>query len=73
MGEVGRTDQFQHCQSADDVIMPIEKDGTLVSLRIAEAQVEKRGCIPVPYDAFPEVFHEIPELLKGKEPIINSA
>jgi hypothetical protein len=31
MGEVGRTDQFQHCQSADDVIMPIEKDGTLGS------------------------------------------
>jgi hypothetical protein len=29
MGEVGRTDQFQHCESADDVIMSIVKGSTL--------------------------------------------
>jgi hypothetical protein len=32
MGEVGRTDQFQHCESADDVIMSIVKGSTLARL-----------------------------------------
>jgi hypothetical protein len=64
MGEVGRTDQFQHCQSADDVIMPIEKDGTLARSRFLEyngrdysgARTKSAGVYPSPTTLFLKYF-----------------